>query len=81
MTIQEALTIAVVGGYHVQGSDGVTTVYSGANSDFSLWTRTDTASSFLVPLEETLLDPTFWTAFGHALAREGVSQVGEWPQL
>jgi hypothetical protein len=80
MTIQEALNTAVAGGYHVQGSDGVATVYSGANSDFTLWTRTDNASSFMIPLEETLLDPAFWTAFGRALAREGVSQ-GDWKQL
>ena len=81
MTIQEALNTAVAGGYHVQGSDGVATVYSGANSDFTLWTRTDNASSFMIPLEETLLDPAFWTAFGRALAREGVSQAGDWKQL
>ena len=47
MTIQDALTTAVAGGYHVQGSDGGVTVYSGANSDFTLWTRTDNASSFI----------------------------------
>src|SRR5215216_6221619 len=81
MTIQDALNTAVAGGYHVQGSDGGVTVYSGANSDFTLWTRTDNASSFLIPLEETLLDPAFWTAFGRALAREGVSPSGDWKQL
>ena len=81
MTIQDALTTAVAGGYHVQGSDGGVTVYSGANSDFTLWTRTDNASSFMIPLEETLLDPAFWTAFGRALAREGGSQSGDWKQL
>jgi len=80
MTIQDALTTAVAGGYHIQGSDGVDTVYSGANSDFTLWTRTDNASSFMIPMAETLLDPAFWTAFGRALAREGVSQV-DWKQL
>jgi hypothetical protein len=81
MTIQDALNKAVAGGYHVQGSDGGVTVYSGANSDFTLWTRTDNASSFMIPMEETLLDPTFWTAFGRALAREGGSQSGDWKQL
>src|SRR2546423_15304943 len=81
MTIQDALNTAVAGGYHVQGSDGVGTVYSGANSDFTLWTRTDNASSFMIPLEETLLDSAFWMAFGRALAREGVSQRGDWKQL
>ena len=40
MTMQDALNKAVAGGYHVQGSDGVVTVYGGANSDFTLWTRT-----------------------------------------
>jgi hypothetical protein len=82
MTIQEALNLAVAGGYHVPpGSDGAATVYGGANSEFSLWTRTDNASSFLVPLEETLLDAAFWTALGCALAREGVLQAGDWKQL
>jgi hypothetical protein len=81
MTIQEAMNKAVAGGYHVQGSDGGATSYSGANSDFSLWTRTDNASSFLVPVEETLLDPAFWTAFGRALAREGVWPSGDWKHL
>jgi hypothetical protein len=47
MTIQDALNKAVADGYHVQGADGVVTVYSGANSDFTLWTRTDNASSFI----------------------------------
>ena len=81
MTIQEALNKAVAEGYHVQGSDGVGTVYSGANSDFTLWTRTDNASSFMIPMEETLLDPAFWIAFGRACAREGVSPSGDWKQL
>ncbi len=81
MTIQDALNTAVAGGYHVQGSDGGVTVYSGAKSDFTLWTRTDNASSFMIPLEETLLDPAFWTAFGRALAREGGLQSGDWKQL
>ena len=81
MTIQDALNTAVAGGYHVQGSDGVVTVYSGANSDFTLWTRTDNASSFMIPMEETLLDLAFWSAFGRALAREGVLQSGAWKQL
>ena len=81
MTIQDARNTAVAGGYHVQGSDGVVTVYSGAHSDFTLWTRTDTASSLMIPLEETLLALAFWSAFGRALAREGVLQAGEWKQL
>jgi hypothetical protein len=81
MTIQDALNTAVAGGYHVQGSDGVVTVYSGASSDFTLWTRTDNASSFMIPLEETLLDLAFWRAFGRALAKERISPSGDWKQL
>jgi hypothetical protein len=46
MTIQEAMNTAVAGGYHVQDSDGGATSYSGDNSEFSLWTRTDNVSSF-----------------------------------
>jgi hypothetical protein len=67
MTITEALTQAVEGGYHVHGSDGMDTTFVGANSECSAWTRTDNASTFLVPMEETLLDPCFWQALGRAL--------------
>ena len=67
MTIQEAIDKAVEEGYHVYGSDEMDTYYEGANSDFSAWTRRDNASSFLVPTEETFLDPQFWQAFGCAL--------------
>jgi hypothetical protein len=34
---------------------------------YSAWTRTDNQSSFLVPVQETFLDPVFWHAFGRAL--------------
>jgi hypothetical protein len=47
MTIQEAVDTAVEGGYHLLGSDGVATVYTGANSEYSAWTRTDNHSSFI----------------------------------
>jgi hypothetical protein len=67
MTIQEALDQAVEGGYHIYGSDGMDTDYESANSDFSAWTRKDNASSFIVPTEETFLDPHFWQALGRAL--------------
>ena len=67
MTIAEALQKAVEGGYHLYGSDEMDTVYEGANSEYSLWTRKDNASSFIVPVEETFLDPAFWQALGHAL--------------
>ena len=67
MTIQEAINKAVEGGYHMQGSDEMDTYYEGANNDFSAWTRTDNASSFMVPTEETFLDPRFWQALGRTL--------------
>ena len=67
MTIQEALNNATEGGYHIHGSDGMETYYEGANSDFSLWTRKDNESSFMVPVEETFLDPRFWQALGRTL--------------
>ena len=67
MTIQEAMHKAVKGGYHIHGSDGMETSYSGANSQYSAWTRKDNESSFMVAMEETFLDPAFWQALGHAL--------------
>jgi hypothetical protein len=67
MTIQEAMNKAVEGGYHIYGSDGMDTDYEGATHDYSAWTRKDNASSFLVPTEETFLDPQFWQALGRAL--------------
>jgi hypothetical protein len=67
MTVQEALNKAVEGGYHIRGSDGMETYYEGATNDYSAWTRKDNESSFLVPTEETFLDPRFWQAFGRAL--------------
>src|SRR5947208_10657461 len=67
MTIQEALNTAVEGGYHIRGSDGMDTDYEGATNDYSAWTRKDNESSFLVPTEETFLDPQFWQALGRAL--------------
>ena len=67
MTVQEAMNKAVEGGYHVYGSDGMDTDYEGATNDYSAWTRKDNDSSFLVPTEETFLDPQFWQALGRAL--------------
>jgi hypothetical protein len=67
MTVQEVMKKAVEGGYHIESSDGVDIAYSGANDEYSAWTRTDTESSFLVPVEETLLDPRFWQALGRTL--------------
>jgi hypothetical protein len=43
------------------------TYYEGANSKYSVWTRKDNNSSFMVPTEETFLDPQFWQALGRAL--------------
>jgi hypothetical protein len=70
MTIQEAVNKAVEGGYHMHGTDGIATVYTGANSQYSAWTRTDNHSSFLIPVEETFLDPAFWRALGRAFGWE-----------
>ncbi len=67
MTIQEALNTATEGGYHLNGSDGMATDYVGANSEYSVWTRKDNESSFIVPVEETFLDPAFWQALGRGL--------------
>jgi hypothetical protein len=67
MMIQEAIDKAHEGGYHIHGADGMETSYEGANSDFSAWTRKDNDSSFLVPTEETFLDPRFWQALGRTL--------------
>jgi hypothetical protein len=67
MTIQEAMHKAVAGGYHIHGSDGTETSYEGTNGEFSLWTRTDNESSFMIPMEETFLDPRFWQALGRTL--------------
>ena len=67
MMIQEAIDKANEGGYHIHGSDGMETSYEGATNDYSAWTRKDNESSFLVPTEETFLDPHFWQALGRAL--------------
>ena len=67
MIIQEAVDKAVESGYHIYGSDGMDTSYEGANSEYSVWTRKDNESSFIIPMEETFLDPQFWQALGRAL--------------
>jgi hypothetical protein len=67
MTIAEALHQATKGGYHIKGSDGMDTVYAGANSEYSVWTRKDNDSSFIVPVADTFLDPHFWYALGRGL--------------
>jgi hypothetical protein len=70
MMIQEAIDKATEGGYHLYGSDGMDTDYGGANSEYSVWTRKDNESSFIIPVEETFLDPDFWQALGRALEWE-----------
>ena len=81
MTIQEAINKAVEGGYHIKGSDGMDTDYEGANSDFSLWTRKDNESSFMIPMEETFLDPSFWQALSQSLSLDGGAPSGDWKGL
>ena len=51
MTIPEAVNTAVEGGYHLHGTDGVATVYTGASNEYSAWTRTDNHSSCYVNLQ------------------------------
>ena len=67
MTIQEAVQTAIAGGYQMQGSDGGEIAFSGANNAYSAWTRTDTQSSFLIPVQETLRGLAFWRALGRLL--------------
>ncbi len=77
MTIEEAITLAMYEGYHIHGSDGVETSYSGASSDYSAWTRKDNGSSFMVAVEETFLDPNFWSALGRALGHGDETEQGK----
>ena len=70
MTIQDAVTKATEGGYHIHAADGMETDYVGANSEYSVWTRKDNASSFIVPVAETFMDPHFWLALGRGLGWE-----------
>jgi len=67
MTIQEAMDKAIQGGYHIESADGVAIAFIGANDEYSAWTRTDNESSFMVPVQETFLDPSFWQALGRTL--------------
>ncbi len=67
MTIAEVLKTATEGGYHVNGSDGMDTDYGGANSKYSVWTRKDNASSFIISVADMFLDPHFWRALGRGL--------------
>jgi len=67
VTIADALTKATEGGYHINGLDNMATDYAGATSDGSAWTRTDNASTFMIAVEATFMDPHFWQALGQAL--------------
>ena len=67
MTIEQAIDKATSEGYHIYGSDGMDTSYGGASKEYSAWTRKDNQSTFIVAVEETLLDPEFWQALGRAL--------------
>ena len=81
MHIYEAIRIATTKGYHVHSFDGVATYYNGANNEWVVWTRTDNESSFMMTVEQTLLDPAFWQAFGRALEIDGVYPYGDWKHL
>ena len=81
MTIQEAMNKAIEGGYHCNGADGMDTDDAGANRECSAWTSKENDSTGVVGVKALLLDPAFWTAFGRALAREGVWPSGDWKHL
>lgn len=70
MTIAEVLKKGTEGGYHINASDSMDTAYVGANSKYSLWTRQDNESSFIVPVPETFLDHRFWQALGWGGSRK-----------
>ena len=59
MTIAEVLNKANEGGYHIHGSDGMDTYYVGANSEYSVWTRTDNEPRSSCRWKERCLIPHF----------------------
>jgi hypothetical protein len=67
MTIDETITHAVKEGYQVSVFDGIDMCYDRANTEWSVWSRADNDSSFMVPVEAMFLDPLFWQALGRAL--------------
>ena len=67
MTINEAITKATEAGYCVKDLENIDIYFSGANSEYSVWTRKDNESSVMVRVEETFLDPCFCQALGRAL--------------
>jgi len=70
MTIQEVFKNAVKEGYHVKSFDGVDTYFSGVNTEWSVWTRRDNESSFMIRVEETFFDPAFWVCVFGTEGRE-----------
>jgi hypothetical protein len=81
MTINEAITNAVKEGYRVSIFKGVEMYYSGANTEWVVWTRQDNDSSFMRRVEETFIDPTFWQALTRALYRADIYPSGDWKSL
>ena len=81
MTINEAMTTAVKEGYHVKSFEGIDMYLSGANDEWSVWTRKDTESSFMARVEETFLDASFWQALGRGLEIDGRYPYGDWKHL
>lgn len=67
MTIEDVINKAITGGYHVYPPDGEETYYDGSNNTWSVWTRKDNHSSFVVLVHETLMDRAFWQALGRVL--------------
>jgi hypothetical protein len=79
MTIEDAITKATEAGYHIHGADGVDTSYSGANDEWSVWTRKDNDASCMIAVPETLLDPLCWRILGRALRKSrGKGVVRMW---
>lgn len=72
MHIHEAFQKATEHGYRLPG---VETYFDGANAEYSVWTVPANKSSFMIPVQETFLDPEFWQAFGRALGWEYPSNV------
>jgi hypothetical protein len=67
MHIQKAFYHAVAHGYRLPGK---ATHFGGANAEYSVWTLPETQSSFMIPVQETFLDPRFWQSLGQALGWE-----------
>ena len=71
--MKKAITQAIEAGYTYHcgkgifsKGDGMKCYFSGANSEWAVWTREDSGSSICVSHEDTLLDPDFWYFLGKA---------------